>query len=117
MKDNGSLFQTFYNTVQIMIFDRIKTQNPIIDTIMTTVLISVFGCGLSFIQNISFYGNINHIIHVFFREPYKIKISGKNCSNPTSYGEFYISAAYSDGFNAILDYIITPFYISNAEYL
>ena len=106
------LIQTFYHTVQIMIFDRIKTKNPIIDTILTTLAISLFGCGLSCIQNLLDFNKLinsdffnNNIVH-FFGVPYKIKISGKNCSNPTAYGEFYISAAYSDGFNAVLDYII-----------
>ena len=110
MIGNG-LIHSFYSTVQIMIFDRIKTQNPIIDTILTTLLISLVGCAISFLQNFISFDNImnsdtiHNIVHLF-GVPYKIKISGKNCSNPTAYGEFYISAAYSDGFNAMLDYVI-----------
>ena len=106
-----TIYKTFYSTLQMMIFDRIKTKNPVIDTIVTTFIISSIGCCLSYIQNnLSYEVLTNSDIYYnsirFFREPYKIIVSGKNCSNPTSYGEFYISAAYSDGFNAMLDYII-----------
>jgi SpoVK/Ycf46/Vps4 family AAA+-type ATPase len=104
----NDLLQTFHNTVQIMIFDRIKTKNPILDTIFTTLIVSFLGCGLSYIQNIVSFDKIidcDFFVH-FFGVPNKIRISGKNCSNPTAYGEFYISAAYSDGFNAIMDYVI-----------
>jgi ATP-dependent Zn protease len=45
------------------------------------------------------------ITHLF-RVPYKIQISGQNCSSPAWCGQLYISSAYSDTFNAILDYII-----------
>ena len=92
-----------------MIFDKIKTNNPIIDTILTTLVISMIGSCFAFINacttdsfNIAelFY----YIMH-YFRVPNKIRISGKNSTNQT-YGELVICAAYSDGFNALLDYII-----------
>jgi len=96
------------NIIPIILFDKIKTENTVVDTIVTTLCISVFGYGLSYIQNML---NVDKLINIYnviniFGAPYKIKISGKNCSNPTPYGEFYVSAAYSDGFNAILDYIV-----------
>ena len=107
---NG-LIHTFYNTVQIIIFDRMKTNNPIIDSIFTTLVISFFGYTITYLRDIinldiiAEIDLVNNLIH-YFRVPNKIKISGKNCSNPTAYGEFYIVAAYSDRFHAILDYII-----------
>ena len=100
---NG-LMQTF---IQMKVFNNFSTQNPFVDAL----LISLFGYVLSYIQRFDLLAsNLNqdifyNLIH-FFREPYKIKINGKNCTKPTSYGEFYIAAAYSDGFNALLDYIV-----------
>ena len=106
-----TLVRTFTNTVQIMIFDRIKTQNPVLDTILTTLLISLFGFGLTCFKTIfclETFTNSDVFTYMkhLFGEPYKIKINGKTCSKPTLYGEFQISSAYSDGFSAILDYII-----------
>lgn len=107
---NG-LIHTFYNTVQIIIFDKMKTNNPILDTIITTLIISFFGCTITYLHDIISLDKITendlfyNLIH-YFRVPNKIKISGKNCSNPTQFGEFYVMAAYSDRFHAILDYII-----------
>ena len=103
----GNLMNHFYNTVQMTIFDHIKTTNPIMNTILTTIMISLFGYFVSFVNNCDKI-NIREIwynIFHFYRVPNKIKICGKNCTNPTSYGELYISAAYSEGFNAMLDYI------------
>ena len=107
----SGIIHTFYNTVQIMIFDRIKTQNPFIDTILTTLFMYLVGYALTFIQQVSCFDQIcnadllNNVVELL-RRPNKIKISGKTCTNATAYGDFSVSAAYSDGFNAILDYII-----------
>lgn len=101
----------FYHTVQMTIFDHIKTtnDNPIVNTVLTTFSISLFGSLLSYFNHhcdqINFQEIWYNLVH-FYKMPNKIKICGKNCTNPTSYGDLYISAAYSDGFNAMLDYII-----------
>jgi DNA replication protein DnaC len=96
------LLQTF---LQIMLYNKVNTQNPFLDAL----LISLVGYGLSYIQRFDLLASNQDMLYNlthFFRKPYKIRIHGKNCTSPTSYGEFYISAAYSDGFNALLDYII-----------
>lgn len=110
MKLDG-IINTFFNTVQIMIFDKLKTKNPVMDTIITTIIMSFVGYSLTLIQNLVYFNQISLVdllynLIYFIRMPNKIEISGKNCTNPTTYGEFYVCAAYSDGFNAILDYII-----------
>ena len=105
--DGNQLMKYFYNTVQMTIFDHIKTSNPIVNTIGTTLLLSLFGSFLSFINHRCDNINLKEIMYnLSYRVPNKIKICGKNCTNPTSYGELYISSAYSEGFNAIVDYII-----------
>ena len=116
MEGNNILY-SFYNTIKMMIFDRIKTNNPIIDTLLTTLVISIIGSVFAYVNTNFRYDDIHtaeflyYITHCF-RVPNKIKICGKNCTNQ-SYGELNICAAYSDGFNAILDYIIKN--IENTE--
>lgn len=105
---DSDLMNRFYNTVQMTIFDQIKTTNPIVNTIVTTLLISLFGSFLSYFnhcEKINIQEIWYNLVHLY-REPNKIKICGKNCTNPTMFGDLYISAAYSEGFNAMLDYII-----------
>lgn len=108
--DNYNVIQNFHNTLKMMIFDKLKTNNVIIDTILTTLIISLFGTVLTFINKCDksslckFIYNARYLY--LYNVPNKIIISGKNCSAPSVYGDFYISAAYSDGFNALLDYIM-----------
>jgi len=105
--DGGKLMNTFYNTIQMTIFDQIKTTNPVVNAIVTTLLLSLFGSFLSFINHRCDDINFIEIIYnLAYRVPNKIKICGKNCTNPTTYGELYVSSAYSEGFNAMVDYII-----------
>ena len=87
------------------IFDQIKTTNPVINTICTTMLISLFGSSLSFFNKINIQ-DIGYNFVRWYRVPNKIEICGKNCTTPTSYGDLYVSSAYSEGFNAVFDYIM-----------
>jgi hypothetical protein len=106
--DNYNIIQNFHNTLKMLIFDKLKTNNVVIDTILTTLIISLFGTCLSFINRCDKSSIYNYICNMRFvyNAPNKIIISGKNCTSPSSFGDFYISAAYSDGFNALLDYIM-----------
>ena len=104
---DNNILNTFHNTIKMMIFDKLKTNNVILDTLLTTFILSLFGTALSFIHKCdksTLFKFLN--IHYFYNVPNKIIISGKNCTSPSSFGDFYISAAYSDGFNALLDYIM-----------
>ena len=105
---DNNIIQHFHHTLKMLIFDKIKTNNPVIDTIVSTALIALFGMMLSFLHNFDAnrLTNIWYQITHLFRVPYKIQISGRNCITPACYGQLFISAAYSDTFNAILDYII-----------
>ena len=105
-----NILQSFYNTIRMMIFDKIKTNNPIIDALLTTLVISMIGSGFAYMNSVCSTETINiaellYCITHYFRVPNKIRICGKNSTNQT-YGELVICAAYSDGFNALLDYII-----------
>ena len=106
--DNYNIIQNFHNTLKMMIFDKLKTNNIVIDTILTTLIISLFGSVLTFVNKCDKSSLCKWIYNAryLYNVPNKIIISGKNCSAPSLYGDFYISAAYSDGFNALLDYIM-----------
>jgi hypothetical protein len=105
---DNNIIQHFHHTLKMLIFDKIKTDNPVIDTIVSTVLIALFGMILSFIHTCDMQRITKMIYNIphRFRVPYKIQISGRNCITPACYGQLFISAAYSDTFNAMLDYII-----------
>ena len=100
--------QSFQHTMKMLVFNQLKTNDPFIDAILTTIVFTTMA-------KIINYFHYNHelnirslktsLLHYIFT-PNKITISGKNCTVPSSYGEFYVSSVYSDRFNSVLQYII-----------
>ena len=100
--------QSFQHTMKMLVFNQLKTNDPFIDAILTTIVFTAMA-------KIINYFHYNHelnirslktsLLHYIFT-PNKITISGKNCTVPSSYGEFYVSSVYSDRFNSVLQYII-----------
>jgi hypothetical protein len=100
---------TFTDSFKFYILNYFKTGNFFIDTITTTIIISIFG----FIVNY-FYDNfipsmlsIENIKHLFYKRNI-IFLEGKKSSSHSSYniGRHYTSSSYSNRFKAVLDYII-----------
>ena len=103
-----SMLQSFQHTMKMLVFNQLKTNDPFIDAILTTLVFTAmakivhyfntqFDCNYRKIQDTCLY---------YLYTSNKITISGKNCTVPSSYGEFYVSSVYSDRFNAVLQYII-----------
>ena len=103
-----STLQSFQHTMKMIVFNQLKTNDPFIDAILTTLVFTAmakivhyfntqFDCNYRKIQDTCLY---------YLYTSNKITISGKNCTVPSSYGEFYVSSVYSDCFNAVLQYII-----------
>lgn len=105
-----STLQSFQYTMKMLVFNQLKTDNPFVDAILTTVVFTAFAKIIDYINR--FWGNQTHKIHYsllhYIYTPNKIVISGKNCTIPSNYGgEFFVSSIYSDRFNSVLQYIIT----------
>ena len=104
-----STFHSFQHTMKMLIFNQLKTNNPFLDAILTTVVFTAFARLANYLNHLfdkqqkqSTYFSLLY----YFYKPNKIIISGKNCTIPSTYGEFYVSSIYSDRFNSVLQYII-----------
>ena len=92
-----------------LLFNQIKTGDPIIDTFLTTIILGLFSWFVSFIydnQIDRFFTNISvDDIKSFFFKKNTIIIEGRKSVITSSYSQ-NISAAYSDRFKAIWNHII-----------
>jgi len=92
-----------------LLFNQIKTGDPIIDTFLTTIILGLFSWFVSFIydnQIDRFFTNISvDDIKSFFFKKNTIIIEGRKSVITSSYTQ-NISAAYSDRFKAIWNHII-----------
>ena len=107
----SSIQNNYMNVTKMAIFNYFKTNNPIIDTILSTIMISLFGI---IINNI-YENNLDQLIYnlsinnikSFFYKKNCIIIEGKKSSFMCKYNSNYtISAAYSLRFKAMWEYII-----------
>ena len=108
---------TFMDNIEIskdyvtrtLLFNQIKTGDPIIDAFLTTFVLSVFSWLVSWvynnhINNVVFYFSLDDIKSIFYKKN-TIIIEGRK-SLIISYLSNNISAAYSDRFKAMWNYII-----------
>lgn len=99
--------QSFIQSLKFIFFDKIKTNNPAIDAIVTTIILATFAKCLEYFDKFQTGDFLKYFKDLyFFSKPNKIIVSGQNSTLPTNYGEIYVASAYSDRFIAILDYII-----------
>jgi SpoVK/Ycf46/Vps4 family AAA+-type ATPase len=99
------------HVMRLILFNNLKTGDPIIDAFLTTAVLSIFSWTVSwlyenqidrFMSNFSFDD-----IKSYFYKKNTIVIEGHRSSTTNSYNNGYIvTSAYSDRFRAIWDYII-----------
>ena len=109
-------YNNYINVIRMMIFDKVKTGNTVLDTILTTSILSLIGTLFS-ISNKFKFSDILIDLYEFFqrKKASKIVISGKMCTSSSNYGEFYVSSVYSTNFNALLNHIMSHINTSNSE--
>ena len=111
-----SLNTTFHNIFKMTIFNNIKTNNPLIDTFLSTIVLTFIGYVLNTLNETSFSINylfeIDSIAHLLYR-PNVIKLEGKRSSTVCNYNGSNITANYSNRFKAFWNYIINN--INNNE--
>lgn len=99
------------HVTRLVLFNNIKTGDPLTDTILTTVILSLFSWFVSWVydnQIDRIFSNFSFDdIKTYFFKKNTIIIEGCRSSTTSSYTFAYnISSAYSDRFKAIWNYII-----------
>lgn len=96
------------NVMRMILFDMLKTGNPLIDTFLMTIVLGIFSWFATW-----FYENrIAHTLATFAIEPYLYKkntiiLEGMRTSSTSIYSpNCYVSGNYSDRFKAVWNHII-----------
>jgi len=114
-----TLKTNYDNSLRMIIFNKIKINNPIIDAILSTILISLFGFLINFLtgtlSKIKYNDVLNGYLSIFFKK-HKIILEGCKSQASSIYGAHVVSSAYSNRFRAILHYIIHNIDKNNAIY-
>ena len=101
----------YFNVTKMTIFNYFKTGNPFFDTIISTIIISGFGCIINYIYDnrldrLLFKLSYNDITNWFFKKNMVI-IEGKRSSVVSAFNcALNTSSIYSDRFKAMWGYII-----------
>jgi len=105
------LKNNYTNFAKITLFNYFKTGNTAIDTILSSLVISLVGYLINYIyennlNNIFSHCNVDTIYNLLYKKKTVI-IEGKRSSSVTGYNpSHFVSSVYSDRFKAICDYII-----------
>lgn len=100
------------HVMRLVLFNSIKTGNPIIDTFFTTIILSIFSLFVSWIYDNEICKILTEIsiddFKFFLCKKNTVIIEGRKSLTTSAYTYAYnISSAYSDRFKAITHYIIT----------
>jgi DNA replication protein DnaC len=99
----------YFNTIQMDLFNKVKTGNYIIDSMITTFIMSIIGYGINYIYE-SRYNKIDwnqYRIKDLFYKKNVIILEGKRSSTTSAYNiQTTTTSQYSNRFKAVWDYII-----------
>ncbi len=106
-----SIESTTSHVTRMIMFNHIKTGDPIIDAFLTTIVLGCFSWLVSWIydQGIDryFHNFTLDSIRMYFYNKNSIVIEGKRSSSISTYNSsIYVCSAYSDRFKAVWNYII-----------
>jgi len=106
-----SILTSRSHVTKMIMFNNLKTGNPIIDAFFTTFILGCFSWFVSWIYDNGFENCFNNIsfddIKTYFYKKNSIVIEGKRSSTVSGYNSsLCVSSAYSDRFKALWIYII-----------
>ena len=115
MSFSVNMSDLFFDTVKMGIFSKLKTNNVFFDTIITTIVLSIFGYIFNNLNSIflsystmtpkSLF-NINNFKSIFYRKN-TIEYEGRRSTSNNIYSmSSSVSSLYSDSFKAIWYYIM-----------
>jgi hypothetical protein len=120
MNNLYDILKTNYeSSLRMSIFDKIKTNNPVTDTIISTILISLVALPINYLtatlNKPNYKGILNGYLSIFFKK-HKVILEGCKSHASSIYGAHTVSAMYSDRFKAIWHYIINNIDKNNTIY-
>ncbi len=98
------------NTLKMFMYDTIKTNNPAINVLLSTIMIAIIGFISNYLNGVtlsSIMENIHNyelIYHIGFKRPNTITLEGKFSTN--SSGLLRVTSHCTDRFKAISNYIV-----------
>ena len=100
-----NMYFKFKDTIQMTIFNKIKTNNPIIDTILSTLILTLLGYLLNMFADTNFiftkFFTFEKLYDLYYKKNV-IELEGKTSSTTSIYNMSHcISATYSRRFKAI----------------
>jgi hypothetical protein len=99
----------YMNTIQMNLFSMIKTNNVVVDSIISTFIMSLIGILINYVYDKQFYifeFSWNSFYNLFYKRNI-ILLEGKKSSVTSAYTlTNSITSSYSDRFKAVWDYII-----------
>ena len=106
-----SIDSTASHVSRMILFNRIKTGDPIIDTVLTTFILGSFSWIVTYLYESGIDRYFNNFsfddIKTYFYKKNSIVIEGKRSSTISSYNSsLCVCSAYSDRFKALWNYII-----------
>jgi len=100
---------SYLNSIQISLFKMIKTDNVIIDSLLSTFLMALIGCFINYVYESRFQKSTiswRYINDLFYKKNVII-LEGKKSFTTSSYAVSNLSSStYSDRFKAVWSYII-----------
>ena len=106
-----SINSNYISVTKMTLFNYIKTDNPVFNAIISTMLISLFGCIINYIYDTRLYESLLKIslddIKYLFTRKNTVVIEGKKSSIICTYNASNtVTSVYSNRFKAIWNYII-----------
>ena len=112
----GLIYNNYHDIIRIIMFNFLKTGNPIYDTLISTFVISILGVFINYIYEygfkISTFISFHDIKDLFFKKNMIIIEGKRNCGICKYNSNFILSSAYSVRFKAFCNYIITNIFIN-----
>jgi chaperone BCS1 len=103
--------KNYRDIVKIIMFNFLKTGNPIYDTIISTFVISMFGFLINYFYengfNFSMFISLHDITDLFYKKNTIIIEGRRNTTASHYYSNFTTSSTYSDRFKAFCNYIVS----------
>lgn len=99
--------KTFNDTIKMSLFQKMKTGNQVIDTILSTVLFTFMSYVIKILYDFEYFHklwsvNVYDTIKSIFFKKYSITFEGKRCSTINSYSNYpVVSSCFTDTFKAL----------------
>ena len=117
----GLIYNNYHDIIRIIMFNFLKTGNPIYDTIISTFVISILGFLINYIYEYRFkfstFFTIHDIKDLFFNKNMIIIEGKRNCGICKYNSNFILSSAYSVRFKAFCNYIVNNIFINQNIYI